>query len=740
MPKNAVNYGGQIPIQGDDFQSATIACTAGMDGIDVVLGNVNGSLTALSNNKQNKTDNGLTTTDKTIVGAINELNKVKIFDTIADIQAYTGFVIGDVVQLLGYYSKNDGVGHCRKIEASDDGSGIMVGSLWANLNENIIYSRFMSNKTLQQICNYSINKKLILDTNFEISTNLFLKSNSDITNLKSKITLTNNARIILAKDENDTSYYPSYDLTPYLPGGNTEKLVTSNSPKGSNTINLNDVNGINEGDYVHIKNGYGSMWRIFSSYTNTQDWNKDSVEIFGGQISKVIAKTSNSITIEPPLRFDVSNVPFSFLPIPNEITRQSNVYKLYGFNNSKLDLKVVNNSTLFDQKTIYGCDCFNNDIKIEIEDNSNSESSFLLDSSYGNNIDINVTRCAGFGCNINIFSENNKINAKVNSVCLGDSAFLFSGGANNNILESLFAIKKGGVGKIGMYENASFSNVIKYVNSRNFKYVFAHMWANNSIFETCIGEGCLGGAYISYSRDSVIKTLNSQKCVSLVGEENNIELGIGFYKNKNLTVEYVQVENVIGQSLINITEGNLKLGKLYTTKDLNITGGSFGIVADYIKSTNLLINRLSSYDTLNLGEINIKYLLCTKYTLANGNNVKIFGGLIDATSYCVDQINADYTLFNNVKFKGTILLKGYDADFINNRCAFLNCNVECPTLTDATNKVFKGNLTVFAKGTIYTPIIGNEIKETYVFINNSGTTGGVNGAWVKTTTYIPHTY
>ena len=73
MPKNAVNYGGQIPIQGDDFQSATIACTAGMDGIDAVLGNMNGSLTALSNNKQNKTDNGLATTDKTIVGAINEV-------------------------------------------------------------------------------------------------------------------------------------------------------------------------------------------------------------------------------------------------------------------------------------------------------------------------------------------------------------------------------------------------------------------------------------------------------------------------------------------------------------------------------------------------------------------------------------------------------------------------------------------------------------------------------------------
>lgn len=144
MPKNAVNYGGQIPIQGDDFQSATIACTAGMDGIDVVLGNVNDSLTALSNNKQNKTDNGLTTTDKTIVGAINEHetdlveldgrvdglesqisdeNKVRIFDSISDAQAYTGFVEGDKVQVLGYYSKNDGAGHERVYSLTNDGSG-----------------------------------------------------------------------------------------------------------------------------------------------------------------------------------------------------------------------------------------------------------------------------------------------------------------------------------------------------------------------------------------------------------------------------------------------------------------------------------------------------------------------------------------------------------------------------------------------------------------------------------------
>lgn len=68
-------------------------------------------------------------------------NKVKLlnyerkltFDTVADAQAYNGFVVGDRVQVLGYYSKNDGAGHMRKIESSDDGSGINLGNgLWAN--------------------------------------------------------------------------------------------------------------------------------------------------------------------------------------------------------------------------------------------------------------------------------------------------------------------------------------------------------------------------------------------------------------------------------------------------------------------------------------------------------------------------------------------------------------------------------------------------------------------------------
>jgi hypothetical protein len=77
---------------------------------------------------------------KTYIGFLDSANnKLKLmnyerkltFDTVADLQTATWLIEGDTIQLLGYY-ENDGAGHYRKIESSDDGSGIAVGGLWAN--------------------------------------------------------------------------------------------------------------------------------------------------------------------------------------------------------------------------------------------------------------------------------------------------------------------------------------------------------------------------------------------------------------------------------------------------------------------------------------------------------------------------------------------------------------------------------------------------------------------------------
>lgn len=53
-------------------------------------------------------------------------------DTIEDLKRLN-LKVGDVVEVLGYYTKGDGADHKRKIGSSDDGSGIQLANgLWAN--------------------------------------------------------------------------------------------------------------------------------------------------------------------------------------------------------------------------------------------------------------------------------------------------------------------------------------------------------------------------------------------------------------------------------------------------------------------------------------------------------------------------------------------------------------------------------------------------------------------------------
>jgi len=84
MAKNAVNYTGLIPEVGDSFESATINTTGSFEGIDTKIGIIDNNITDMNNDISNvdntsdltkvkvNTYADLNTTDKTIVGAINE--------------------------------------------------------------------------------------------------------------------------------------------------------------------------------------------------------------------------------------------------------------------------------------------------------------------------------------------------------------------------------------------------------------------------------------------------------------------------------------------------------------------------------------------------------------------------------------------------------------------------------------------------------------------------------------------
>lgn len=63
-------------------------------------------------------------------------NKLSKADTIAELKAMN-LKLNDVVEVLGYYSKDDGATHKRVIANEDDGSGVQLANgLWANIVHN----------------------------------------------------------------------------------------------------------------------------------------------------------------------------------------------------------------------------------------------------------------------------------------------------------------------------------------------------------------------------------------------------------------------------------------------------------------------------------------------------------------------------------------------------------------------------------------------------------------------------
>lgn len=65
--------------------------------------------------------------------------KVRTFEitTIAELQSRKNLKVGDIVEVLGYYSAGDGAGHKRIIANEDDGSGVQLSNkLWANIVHN----------------------------------------------------------------------------------------------------------------------------------------------------------------------------------------------------------------------------------------------------------------------------------------------------------------------------------------------------------------------------------------------------------------------------------------------------------------------------------------------------------------------------------------------------------------------------------------------------------------------------
>lgn len=143
--------------------------------------------TELNDYTQEKIKEIQATCERLIDLAFNKLTKA---NNILELQSRKNLKVGDIVEVLGYYTAGDGAGHKRIIKAEDDGSGVQLSNgLWANIVKSNIYHSnwFGANKTVDVTDIFekmiSYNKPLIVNQGeYNISKHIFDIQNNIIEN------------------------------------------------------------------------------------------------------------------------------------------------------------------------------------------------------------------------------------------------------------------------------------------------------------------------------------------------------------------------------------------------------------------------------------------------------------------------------------------------------------------------------------------------------------------------------
>lgn len=227
-------------------------------------------------------------------------------DTIEDLKLLN-LKEGDVVELLGYYTKGDGADHKRKIESEDDGSGIQLeNGLYANIvhngEVNVSWFGIQNNvecrAKLQSIIDVVDYKTIIIDKNIVLQQPQGTGTNNSgiVINKEKVLNFVNNCKMKLNGINSPNSSVITLTSTdetitlinPYLIGDKEENTSpTGEWGMGINIINAHNVKVINPiikncfGDGVYISNDdKGSI--EFLGITDIKNCRRQGVSIIQG--------------------------------------------------------------------------------------------------------------------------------------------------------------------------------------------------------------------------------------------------------------------------------------------------------------------------------------------------------------------------------------------------------------------------------------------------------------------------
>lgn len=587
-------------------------------------------------------------------------------DTIADLKGLD-LKVGDVVEVLGYYAKGDGADHKRKIESSDDGSGVLLNNgKYANIVHNgTVNISWFGAKKIKDILLFSKNKVLNIDTDVETSENITVYSDTDIKG-KGVLGLKNGAMLIFGEN-NDNEFHEYYKPIKLL-GDTFNSKVSSLSKKGEYEINFENVDNLRVGQYILIKNGYCDTWRLLENHSDI-DWYRDGTEIYGGQISKVAKINGNTVTITEPLLFDVSNVPFTYfsdvLENANNLPEYqeynvSSAYALDGLHNCNIEITIKRLDDVKVTRSVCIQGAYDNSFKINVLDDNELKESIYMSNCYNNNISVcskanSICLHMRNFCQYNTIKDVTMVSKNINR----DSSFVMALGCSKNKIINISGICENTYDEDNtcFYENTSFGNVVNDIQVIGYGRTFMQGWSKYSVTNNVIATNCYRGALFLYNYKIIANNIINKNTIE-VERSFNTNQGLLVQVCRNCNFNNIVDETFSGKSNIQSTESNYNNIYLNNPLNIDVKYGSNTLTNITLKQ---YINLSQSSYTTNEPPTKIHNIFSNGIFLYNVNNAQIDGGVIKKGNVetfpngeCIISNAAQFTKFSNLELIGDI--------------------------------------------------------------------------------------